>query len=256
MKLLLRVYPRRWRTRYGDELLSLLEAEPLTWRVAANVLRCGLGERLRGSDPAPVRVLWAWSLFVTGGMAFQKASEHWQVVVPGADRALPTAAFDTAQVAAAIGSVAVLAAVALAFPAFVRDLRSGGWTALRRPIVIASAVTAVAAGALVAVALDHDVAAAWIFVTSAVGSLFAWTRAATLAARRLPPVRVHRQLALTVTATMVVVTLAATAWFASVTAHAPSFVGAEQLAVIAMFMAAGLALAATGARVEGRGPAA
>jgi hypothetical protein len=256
MKLLLRVYPRRWRERYGNELLSLLEAEPLTWRVAANVLRSGLGERLRGSDSAPLRVLWAWSLFVIGGTAFQKAAEHWQVVVPGADRAVPTAAFNTAEVAAAIGSAAVLAAVALAFPAFVRDLRSGGWTALRRPIVIASAVTAVAAGAIVAVALNHDVIAASIFITSGVGSLFAWTRAATLAARRLPPLRVHRHLALTVTVTMVVITIAAAVWFASVTAHAPSFVGVEQLAVIAMFMAAGLAVAATGARVEGRGPAA
>ncbi len=256
MKLLLRAYPRRWRERYGEELLALLETEPLTWRVRADVLRSGLGERLRGSGPAPRRVLWAWSLFVIGGIAFQKTSEHWQVVVPGPDRAVPTAAFDTVQVAAAIGSAAVLAGVALAFPAFLRDLRSGGWTALRRPIVLASAVTSVAAGALVAVALDHDIVTASIFIIFAVVSLFAWTRAAALAARRLQPLRVHRHLALTVTATMVAITIAAAVWFASVTAHAPSFVGAEQLAVITTFMAAGIAVAATGARAEGRGPAA
>ena len=100
MKLLLRAYPRRWRERYGDELVALLEAEPLTWRTRTNVLTAGLRERLRGSGPPQLRVLWAWSLFVIGGMAFQKSSEHWQLVVPTGDRAVPTAAFDTVQAAA------------------------------------------------------------------------------------------------------------------------------------------------------------
>ena len=82
MKLLLRAYPCWWRARYGDELLALLEAQPLTWRVRADVVVAGLGERLRGSGPPQLRVLWAWALFVIGGMGFQKTSEHWQVVVP------------------------------------------------------------------------------------------------------------------------------------------------------------------------------
>jgi hypothetical protein len=43
-------------------------------------------------------------------------------------------------------------------------------------------------------------------------------------------------------------TVAAAVWFGSVTAHAPSFVGAAQLAVAATFMFAGTALAATGLR--------
>jgi hypothetical protein len=114
MRLLLLAYPRRWRERYGDEFLVLLEAQPLTWRDRVNVLRSGLGERLRPSSPPPLRVHWAWSLFVIGGMAFQKTSEHWQVVVPSGDRGIPTAAFDIIQAAAVVGSIAVLAAVALA----------------------------------------------------------------------------------------------------------------------------------------------
>jgi hypothetical protein len=246
VKFLLHAYPRSWRERYGDELLALLETEPLTWRVRANVAAAGLRERLRGSGPAELRVLRAWSLFVIGGIAFQKTSEHWQVVVPGGDRTVPGAAFDTVQAAAVIGTVAVLAGIALALPSFPSDLRSGGWTTLRRPILNASAVTAVAAAALVVFATDHDIVAPSVFIAFALYSLFAWTHAATAAAKRLEPLRVQSYLAFVVTATMITMAIAAAVWFASVTAHAPSFVGAAQLAVTATFMLAGTALAATG----------
>jgi len=247
MRRLLYAYPRAWRERYGDELLALLEAEPLTWRERVDVLRSGLGERLRGSGRPPLRVLWAWSLFVVGGMGFQKTSEHWQVVVPAGDRAVPTVAFDVVQAAAVLGTVAVLAAVALALPAFLRDLRTGGWPALRRPLLTATAATAVAIGDLAAVALDHDLVAAVVFVAFALVSLFAWTHAAAVAARRLPPVRAHSHLALLVTGTMVTMTVAAAVWLASVSGHAPSFAGTAHVAVVATFMLAGLAVAASGA---------
>ncbi len=248
MRLLLLAYPRRWRERYGDEFLALLEAQPLTWRVRINVLRSGLGERLRPSGPPPLRVLWAWSLFVIGGMAFQKTSEHWQVVVPSGARGVPTAAFDIVQAAAVVGSIAVLAAVAIAIPAFVRDLGSGGWVALRRPILTASATTTLAAAALIALALGRDIGAATVFIAFAVLSLFAWTHAAAAAARRLAPVGAHTYLALIVSATMLVMTMAAAVWFASVTVHSTSFVGATQLAVIATFMLAGNLVSAASVR--------
>jgi hypothetical protein len=245
MKLLLLVYPRRWRERYGDELLALLEGEPLTWRVRADVAAGGLRERVYGSGRPELKVLWAWSLFVIGGMAFQKTSEHWQTVVPGGSRTIPAATFDTVQTAAAIGTAAVLAGVGLALPAFLRDLRSGGWAVLRRPIVIASSGTAGAAAALVALGQGHGVGAAAVFIVAAVFSLFAWTRAAAIAARRLDQQRVQSYLALTVTAAMAVMTVAAAVWFASVSAHAPSFVGTAQLALAATFMLVGMMLAST-----------
>ena len=248
MNQLLRAYPRRWRERYGGELLAMLEAEPLTWRIRMNVVIAGLRERVRSSGPPYLRVLWAWSFFVVGGMAFQKTSEHWQVVVPVADRSIPTAAFDTVQVAAVIGSIAVVAAVTLALPAFFRDLRSGGWAVLRRPILAAVAGTIVAAAALIAVALNHDIGAASTFIVAALFSLFAWTHAAAAAARRLATEPLQYALSLVVTVTMVVMTVAAAVWFGSVTAHAPSFVGAAQLAVVATFMLLGTALAAGGVR--------
>jgi hypothetical protein len=248
--ILLHAYPRRWRERYGDELVALLEAEPLTWRVRLNVIGAGMRERLRGSGSAELRVLWAWALFVVGGMVFQKTSEHWQAVVPAGDRAVPTAAFDVVQGAAFVGSAAVLVAVALARPAFLRDLRRGGWTEVRRPILIASAATLIAAAALLGLALDHDAVAAAVFVAFALVSLFAWTYAATVAARRLTPLRAHTVLARVVAATMLAMTVAAAVWFGSVTAHAPSFVGAAQLALTATFMLAGTALGASGPRSE------
>lgn len=248
--IVLRAYPRRWRERYGDELVALLEAEPLTWRVRLNVIGAGLRERLRGTGTAEVRVLWAWALFVVGGMAFQKTSEHWQAVVPAGGRAVPTAAFDVVQGAAVVGSAAVLLAVALALPDFLHDLRRGGWTVVRRPIAIASGATLVALAALIALALDHDIVAASIFVAFALVSLFAWTHAATVAARRLPPLHAQTVLARVVAATMLVMTVAAAVWFGSVTAHAPSFVGAAQLALTATFMLAGTALGASGLRSE------
>lgn len=246
--MLLRAYPRRWRERYGDELLVLLEAEPLTWQARLNVVAAGLRERLRGSGPAELRMLWAWSLFVIGGMAFQKTSEQWQAVVPGTDRAVPTTAFDIVQGAAMVGSTAVLIGVALVLPAFRRDLWSGGWIVMRRPLLFATSVTAIACAALIAVAVGHDVVAVSVFIASALLALVAWTHAATVAARRLTLVRTQRYLALVVGAAMLVMTIAAAIWFGSVTAHAPSFVGAAQLAVTGTFMLAGTALAATGVR--------
>jgi hypothetical protein len=246
MKLLLLAYPRWWRERYADELLALLEAEPLTWRVRGNVVAAGLRQRLRGSGPPQVKVLRAWSLFVIGGMAFQKTAEHWQVVVARGDRAVPTAAFHTVEAAAFVGSAAVLAGVVLALPAFLRDLRRGGWTAVRSPILVASTGTAVATAALAAVALDRDTVAASVFVAFAAFSLVAWTHAAALAARRLEQIRAHSYLALTVTASMVSMTVATAVWLASVARDAPSFVGTAQLALIATFMLAGTTLAATG----------
>ena len=246
MRRLLYAYPRHWRERYGQELLALIDAEPLTWGVRANVVLAGLRERLRGPGQPQLRVLWAWSLFVIGGMSFQKTSEHWQAVVPRSDRAIPTAAFDIVQVAAAIGSIAVLVGVALALPMFLRDLRGGGWTATRRPILLASAASTAVAAALTALAVGHDVVAASIFVVSAVLSLLAWTHAAVVAARRLTPLRVHSYLGLLVSATMLVMTVAAAVWFGSVIAQAPSFVGDALLAVVTTFMLAGTALAAAG----------
>jgi hypothetical protein len=246
VKLLLRAYPRRWRERYGDELLALLEAEPVTWRGRANVLAAGLMERVRGSGQPQLRVLWGWSLFVLGGLAFQKVSEHWGAAVPASQRAIPDAAYATVVAAAIVGGFAVLAGVASALPAFARDLRAGGWLQVRRAVSVATATSALAALSLVSLALHHDLTSASIFVWSALASLLLWTHAAVVAARRLPVLRVQTYLSWIVTAAMAVMAGAGAIWFRSMSLYAPSVVSALQLAVVATFMLGGLALGGFG----------
>ena len=51
---LLRIYPDAWRREYGEELFGILLSRPLTWRVAADVLRAGLRQRVRAAEPATV----------------------------------------------------------------------------------------------------------------------------------------------------------------------------------------------------------
>lgn len=167
--------------------------------------------RLAATAGGPhLRVLWAWSLFVVGGMVFQKTSEHWQVVV---------------------------------LPAFLRDLRSGARPMARRPILAATIATVVAA-ALVAVALSHSVVAVSV-LSRPRSSRFSRGRPPRQsprdACRGCPARRTSRAWW---GATMFVMTGVAAVWFGSVTAHAPGFVGAAQLAVVATFMLLGTALAA------------
>ena len=123
--------------------------------------------------------------------------------------------------------------------AFLRALRSGFWRALGQPILVASVAATVAVAALVAVALEHDFFAGIVILVSAVLSLFAWTRGATLATRRLELLAPQSYLALAVTAAMVAMATAAGVWMARVDAQEPSFVGAAELAVITAFMLAG-----------------
>jgi hypothetical protein len=54
---LLRLYPRAWRERYGDEFAALITAEGLRPRVLLDVLRSALGERLIWGTPGMLRNL-------------------------------------------------------------------------------------------------------------------------------------------------------------------------------------------------------
>ena len=44
---LLRLYPRAWRERYGDEFLGLIDETGLTWRSAVNVVASAVAQRVR-----------------------------------------------------------------------------------------------------------------------------------------------------------------------------------------------------------------
>jgi hypothetical protein len=276
--LLLRVYPRRWRQRYGDELAALiLESAgggPVSWRTRVDVALGGIRERLRsaglagdhGSPGDRMRagglvVLCAWALFVVPGIGVAKFAEHWQQSTPADARLLPAGAFMALIIAAAAGTVFVLAGVATALPSLVAFLRRGGWPAIRGPVIVAALLTLAvlaALGGLVgwARALSvqqrngSDLAYSLGFVATGllvVACLGAWTAAAVAVARRLTlssaVLRLDARLAPAVTVAMGLMTVATAVWWASV----PGFGPAPQLAASTALMLLATLLGTVGA---------
>ncbi len=244
----LRWFPRPWRARYGAELSALLEHldafERSSWTTRFDLARAGLRERLRILAPGPlppeekaregaILVLYAWMLFVVGGFALAKLSEHWQAVTSPAERPLPAHAFDVLYVAAGIGSALVVIGVAVSLPALFSLLRRGGWIEIRRPVIRALVLSALALGLTIGLSrwahsltpaqrngsdgLYNAAFAAWLSV--GVSCLFAWAVAAASVARRLELAPVARQLesllAVGVGISMLVMTTAAMVWWAA-----------------------------------------
>jgi hypothetical protein len=259
-RLLLRAFPRAWRERYGDELDALIAradaGRGVRIRTALDVVRAGLGERLRtagltgdhlpGAQRARARlllVLCAWALFVVAGVSVQKASEHWQRAATMSSRRLPADAFRALEIAAAIGSALVLIGVALAIPRLVARVRAGETTALRRPILRALSVSLITLAAATPVVVwahrlsavqrnGHDTAyevAAGCCALLAVLSLGAWTAAAVAAATQTPLagrlLRAELAIAAAITATMVSMAVATVVWWLDLASAAPGFVG-------------------------------
>lgn len=49
-RMLVRLYPRRWRQRYGDEFAAVLEDQPMKLRAVLDVVRGALAQRLAPAD--------------------------------------------------------------------------------------------------------------------------------------------------------------------------------------------------------------
>src|SRR5262249_23620946 len=135
----------------------------MSWRTRLDIVRGAVVERvralgLRGLPPqdrareGSLLVLYAWTLFVLGGFGVQRASEHWPAATPAGKQGLPQAAFDVLLAAAGAGSVLVLVGVAVALPRLAALVREGGWAQIRRPILVAVVLTALAAAATAGVA--------------------------------------------------------------------------------------------------------
>jgi hypothetical protein len=256
----LRWYPEDWRDRYGDELDALLEDsygdQPLPLRCRLSLVRAGAAEWLTGSGPAQdgdgqrqqvrsgsLLVLCAWSVFVVAGAGFAKFAEHWDAVTPPADRRLPAAAFGAVQGAALAGAVLVLVGAAVSLPAFVRSMRQGGWSPIRRPVLRAVAVTSVTVVLTVGlVAWAHHlgprqrqgaqwpyVGAGAIWALAVVASIATCSAAAVAATRYLHlPVRVLRlegALAVMATVAMAAILAGTLVWWGALAASAPWFFG-------------------------------
>lgn len=290
--LLLRLYPRAWRVRYGAELEDLILASSdgrVSWRVRLDVAAGALRERLRAAglagDPPPAErarggvllVLCSWALFVVGGVGVQKFSEHWQAATPAADRALPAGSFDSLFVIAVVASALVVTGTALALPAFVQLLRDGGWPLVRGRLVAAVTLTVVAGGFLAGLATwghrltesqrnggDHAyIGLGVVTLLLLLACLAAWTAAAVACARRVHLSRrllaAEAALATAVAVSMAAMTVATALWWAALARTAqPSFFGgaspvAPQLLVATALMLAATASGAIGARQALRG---
>lgn len=116
---LVRLYPRAWRERYGEEFVALLEERPASVAdfldVACGALDAWLGpqpaterrmvaERIRGSV---LLVLWAWAFLVVAGAGFRKVTEYEDFVRAARDHVSVGVAF----YAVVVGAVLALAAV-------------------------------------------------------------------------------------------------------------------------------------------------
>ena len=258
LRVLLRLYPRDWRARYGDELAGLILQSSArrspSLRLLTNVAIAGLRERLRaigllGNDLTPrdraqsgiVLVMWSWMLFVLGGIGVAKAAEHWKTAVPVASVRLPEVAFTSMIFAAVIGGVLVVAGVALCGRTFVPLLRTGGWHHVRRPIYRASAISGLTAIGLLALSIwanhltftqrnGHNLAYGAAVLSWAVlfsGCLFSWAAAATSIVRHLDLkphlLRLETRIVVGVTATMAATTVASFVWWVSIAHSAPWF---------------------------------
>jgi hypothetical protein len=255
---LLRWYPRGWRSRYGDELVALMEDEldgaPPSPGFRASVAVAGLRERARsvvvaGSRGTPefrirsgaLVVLAGWTALVAGGAAFSKAAEHFADAQPAAAQTLSRAAYIFVAVLGATSGLLVVLGAAVALPATVRFLRDGGWTSVRRRVLAAVACTVavvvVTAGlSLWAHHLDihqrngGDLAYTTAFLAwagLAAVMLGLWAAVAVAVGRRIDlgtrAVRVEGTLAVLVTACMVSMTAAVAVWWAAMAEGAPWF---------------------------------
>jgi hypothetical protein len=276
---LLRWYPPAWRDRYGEELAAYLEdAFPpgrLPWRSLLSLAVGGIGERARYSGiagdrlPAADRmraavlvVLCSWTAFVVGGSSFAKLSEHFDEALPASVAAhrLPDLAFTVVQVAAGGAGCLVVLGAALAVPALIRFLRSGGWAPLRPYALAAAACTVVAAGSAFPLSiwahhlndsqrnagLSPYTGSFLAWAASVVASLVLWTTVAVVAARHVSFSRTlllaEATLAVAVAAAMGVILVSTGVWWAELARSAPSFLNADPALPVTLRLAATVGL--------------
>lgn len=159
--LLISLYPARWRVRYGDEFLAILEERPLGPFDVADILLGALDAQLRlrgrGAEPSKTRGL-TMSLRI-GGIAAIIGAPLWTGGFAMANGAFGTADVRTWGAMLVAGSLALLVALAglSAFQARVQPVLS--WVAFALP---AAGTIAVMVGAL-GVAQGNEVTDAFFF---------------------------------------------------------------------------------------------
>jgi hypothetical protein len=192
-------------------------------------------------------VLGSWTAFVIAGSSFAKLSEHFDSALPNGMAAHHPAdlAYTALQTVAVVATLMVIAGAALALPAFVRYLHSGGWGHIRRHTYRAVACTVLTASVTAALMtwahhLNHYqrngglftyslLVVAWAALVAV--TLILWTVVAVTAAKQVAFSRSlilgEAGLAVAVTVSMVVMLAATALWWAAMATNGPSFLSSD-----------------------------
>ena len=253
---LLHAYPRRWRERYGDELLGLLDEDhpdtALGIAASADLFVGGLTERATSVFGVPERaadsaagsgfglLAWGWCLVVLGGVSLAKVAEHASQAPQTSPGILggvrgASVAFDVIQWCAVVGSVCVAVLAALALLVALRTARGAQRGRILARGAFAGGAIVVAAGFLVLVAHAASVPGqhigpagqtAWVLAAAAIGSaVFASLTRVLVAAfdAVAPPRGLGVALAWVVAASTTMLVAATSAWGAAIAAASPRF---------------------------------
>ena len=261
---LLRWYPQGWRDRYGEEFVAFMqdsfgsEKPPLAARMS--VAAGGIREHARRSgftgDSVPpkariragvVVVLVSWAAMVIAGSSFAKLSEHFDAALGHRASAhqLPDLSYAFVRAAGGVAGLLVVAGAALAAPAFLRYLRSGGWMSVRTHALRAVGCTALTAGTTAPLLVwAHSLSAHQrnggstaytvlflVWAALVVATVVLWTVLAAASALEISFSRVllavEAAMALAVALAMLGITSVTVLWWAVMAERAPAFLSGE-----------------------------
>jgi len=184
-------------------------------------------------------VLVAWSAAVLAGASFAKASEHFSNALQPNTRLLPQVSYHLVVAFGAAGTLLVVIGAAVALPSFTRFLREGGWSAIRRRVIIAASLSIITLLGLVLLSVwSHRLgvvarnggdllytAAFTGWCLLAASTLAGWTVLAVACARRVtisPKVlRLESRLAIVLAGVMVALVVTSVLWWNAMSARAP-----------------------------------
>ena len=253
---LLRWYPTAWRERYGEEFVALMD-DDLAGRDPGAIYRLrvatsGVLQRARGAGLVGTAtstaerkragfllVLVAWSAAVFAGASFAKASEHFSNALHPNARLLPQVSYDLVVALGAAGTLLVVIGAAVTLPSFASFLREGGWSFLRRRVIVAGSLSIVTLfGVLTLAHWSHHLGVVArnggdLLYTSAflgwcllaASTLAGWTLVAVSCARRVtisPKVlRFESRLAVVLAGVMLALVVTSVVWWNAMSARAP-----------------------------------
>jgi hypothetical protein len=167
-RLVLRLYPQRWRERYGPEYEALLDDHGVDARTLADMIHGALdarfGAALAGSQERRSRValaasLWAFVAFAAACAGFQKMGEYDDFTAAASHHAAIAAGRDLVYAGAGVIACACCAGALVLAPALWRGLRRPRGSAIVAPLAVAAGATIAFAVGIAAIAVFAHLAA-------------------------------------------------------------------------------------------------